>query len=147
MGRERRCAQYDAGSGVSDAGGEYEEKLGIYAKLGVLYYVVYNPQFWQRERHLPFEVYRLVNGEYELQVGEPYWMPEIGLGIGRCRLADDLLGREVLSWYDMSGNRWLSEAEVERQRAEMERQRAEMERQQAETERQRADEQQQRAGD
>jgi Uma2 family endonuclease len=26
-------------------GGEYEEKQSIYAKLGVLYYVIYNPEF------------------------------------------------------------------------------------------------------
>jgi Uma2 family endonuclease len=78
-------------------GGEYDEKAAIYAKLGVLYYVIYNPQFWQRDGHLPLEVYRLVNGVYVLQVGEPLWMPEIGLGIGRCPMADDPLGREI--WF------------------------------------------------
>ena len=65
-------------------GGEYEEKMAIYAKLGVLYYVIYNPEYWQRDRHQPFEVYKLVDGAYQLQIGEPYWFPEIGLGIGRC---------------------------------------------------------------
>lgn len=99
-------------------GGEYDEKLEIYARLGVLYYVVYNPQFWRRDGHLPFEVYRWVNDVYELQVGEPFWMPEIGLGVGRCRLPADPLEREVLSWYDSKGDRWLSEAEAERQRAD-----------------------------
>ena len=99
-------------------GGEYEEKLAIYAKLNVLYYVIYNPQFWRRDGHLPFEVYKLVNDAYELQVGEPLWMPEIGLGIGRCRLPDDPLEREVLSWYDAKGDRYPNEAEAERQRAE-----------------------------
>ena len=99
-------------------GGEYDEKLAIYAKLGVLYYVIYNPQFWRRDGHLPFEVYKLVNHAYELQIGEPFWMPEIGLGIGRCRLADDPLEREVLSWYDNKGDRYPNEAEAERQRAE-----------------------------
>ena len=113
-------------------GGEYEEKLAIYAKLGVLYYVIYNPQFWQRDRHLPFEIYKLVDGVYQLQIGEPFWLPEIGLGIGRSLLPDDLLKREVLSWYDVNGDRHLSAAEVERQRAEVERQRAEVERQRAE---------------
>lgn len=113
-------------------GGEYDEKLGIYARLGVLYYVIYNPEFWRRDGHLPFEAYRLVNGEYELQVGEPFWMPEIGLGVGRCRLPNDPLQREILSWYDAKGDRHLSEAEAERQRAEAERQRAEAERQRAE---------------
>jgi hypothetical protein len=99
-------------------GGEYDEKQAIYAKLGVLYYVVYNPQFWQRDGQLPFEVYTLVNGTYVLQVGEPFWMPAIGLGIGRCPLVNDPLGREVLGWYDANGQRYLSEAERERQRAE-----------------------------
>ncbi len=64
-------------------GGEYDEKLAIYNKLGVLYYVIYNPEYWRRDEHQPFEVYKLVNGNYQLQIGEPYWMPEIGLGIGR----------------------------------------------------------------
>lgn len=99
-------------------GGEYDEKLAIYAKLGVLYYVIYNPKFWRRDGQLPFEVYKLENGVYQLQVGEPFWMPEIGLGIGRCVLPSDPMRREVLSWYDEGRNRCLSEAEVERQRAE-----------------------------
>ncbi|WP_208346536.1 Uma2 family endonuclease, partial [Aetokthonos hydrillicola] len=31
-------------------GGEYDEKLEIYQKLGVLYYIIYNPEYWQRDR-------------------------------------------------------------------------------------------------
>jgi Uma2 family endonuclease len=106
-------------------GEEYDEKMATYARMGVLYYVIYNPDFWRRDGHQPFEVYKLVDGAYELQIGEPFWMPEIGLGIGRCRLPGDPFNREVLSWYDDQGNRYLTEAEVERQRAEAERQRAE----------------------
>ena len=64
-------------------GGEYEEKPAIYQKMGVLYYVVYNPKYYQRDKHEPFEVYRLESGQYRLQESEPYWMPEVGLGIGR----------------------------------------------------------------
>jgi Uma2 family endonuclease len=89
-------------------GGEYDSKLDIYANLGVLYYVIYNPFFWQRDGHLPFEVYKLVNGVYQLQIGEPLWMPEINLGIGRCMLPSDPLGREVLGWYDEKGDRYPS---------------------------------------
>lgn len=126
-------------------GEEYDEKMTTYARLGVLYYVVYNPQYWRRDGHLPFEVYKLINGAYQLQVGEPYWMPEIGLGIGRCPLPDDPLDREILSWYDAQGQRHLSEAEVERQRLDAERQRAETERQRAESEHQRAEAERQRA--
>ncbi|QZZ23511.1 Uma2 family endonuclease [Leptothermofonsia sichuanensis E412] len=113
-------------------GGEYDEKLGIYTKLGVLYYLVYNPEFWQRDRQQPFAMYRLTNGVYQLQIGEPYWMPEVGLGIGRYLGEVGGLPQEILTWYNERGDRYLSEAEVERQRAEVERQRAEVERQRAE---------------
>ena len=64
-------------------GGEYTHKLETYRKLGVLYYVVYNPEFFQRDRHAPFEVYRLEGDRYSLSTTEPYWMPEIGVGLGR----------------------------------------------------------------
>ncbi|MBW4551834.1 MAG: Uma2 family endonuclease [Aphanocapsa sp. GSE-SYN-MK-11-07L] len=113
-------------------GGEYDDKLGIYAKLGVKYYVIYNPRFWQRDRHLPLEVYQLVEGVYQLQIGEPCWMPEIGLGIGRCVLPSDPFEREVLSWFDQKGDRHLSAEEQERFRAEQERFWAEQEQNQRE---------------
>jgi Uma2 family endonuclease len=80
-------------------GGEYDNKMEIYAKLGVLYYVIYNPEYWQRDHHQPFEVYRLVSGEYQLQIGEPYWMSEINLGIGRSAYQDGALETEALYWY------------------------------------------------
>ncbi|MFB2836425.1 Uma2 family endonuclease [Floridanema evergladense] len=92
-------------------GGEYEEKMAIYAKLGVLYYVIYNPDFWQRDRHQPLEIYRLVAGVYQLQIGEPYWMPEIGLGIGRTVTLSGGLEREVLSWFNQQGVRYLTPEE------------------------------------
>ncbi len=109
------------------SGDEYEKKLDIYRKLGVKYYVIYNPQFWRRDGHLPFEVYKLVDSDYQLQIGEPLWMPEIGLGIGRCVLPSDRFSREVLSWFDQKGDRYLTpeeQAEIERQMANIERQRA-----------------------
>jgi len=109
------------------AGGEYDEKFEIYRKLGVKYYVIYNPRFWRRDGHLPFEVYKLLEGNYQLQLGEPFWIPEIGLGIGRCILPSDRLRREVLSWFDATGDRYLTaeeQADIERQRTNVERQRA-----------------------
>ena len=92
-------------------GDEYEKKLDIYRKLGVKYYVIYNPKFWQRDGHLPFEVYKLVDRDYQLQIGEPLWMPEIGLGIGRAVLSSDRFRREVLSWFDQKGDRYLTTEE------------------------------------
>jgi Uma2 family endonuclease len=92
-------------------GDEYDEKLEIYAKLGVLYYLVYNPEFWQRDRHQPFELYKLIDGKYQLQVGEPYWMPEVGLGIGRYPGEVGGVAQEILTWYDERGDRYLSAEE------------------------------------
>jgi Uma2 family endonuclease len=126
-------------------GGEYDDKMAIYAKLKVLYYVIYNPEFWRRDGHLPFEVYKLVNGNYVLQIGEPFWMPEIGLGIGRCTLPNDSLNREILTWYDAQRDRYLTEAETEWNRADAERQRADAEQQRADAQQQRADVERQRA--
>jgi Uma2 family endonuclease len=93
-------------------GGEYDEKISIYAKLGVLYYVIYNPDFWRRDQQEPFEVYQLVNGSYQRQIGEPFWMPEIGLGIGRGIGSHRGLQREWLYWFDQRGNRILTPEEL-----------------------------------
>jgi Uma2 family endonuclease len=116
-------------------GHEYDEKMEIYAKLGVVYYLVYNPEFWQRDKHQPFEVYKLdVNGKYQLQIGEPYWMPEVGLGIGRYRGILNGIERELLAWFDRNDNRYLMPEEsvqLERQIAQTERQRAQAEKQRA----------------
>jgi Uma2 family endonuclease len=125
-------------------GSEYDEKFEIYAKLGVLYYVIYNPEFWQRDRHQPFEIYKLVSGVYQLQVGEPYWMPEIGLGIGRHPMSWGAVQQESLAWFDQSDNRYLPPEDVERQQrllAEQRQQLAEQRQQLAEQQQQLAEQQ------
>ncbi len=83
---------------------EYDEKLQLYQQLGVLYYVIYNPEFWQRDRHQPFEVYKLVGDTYRLQIGEPFWLPEIGLGLGRGRQIIGGIEQEILLWHDAQGH-------------------------------------------
>ncbi|MGB3300993.1 MAG: Uma2 family endonuclease [Phormidesmis sp.] len=130
-------------------GSEYDEKFEIYRRLGVLYYVVYNPLHWERDRHQPFELYKLVEGEYRLQLGEPCWMPEVGLGLGRAVEPLGEVELELLLWHDENGQAYpVPEAEMKalrsqikklNQRAQAAEQRAEAERQQAEAERQRAD--------
>lgn len=92
-------------------GGEYVEKPAIYKKLGVLYYVVYNPNFWQRDGHQPFEVYKLVGERYQIQIGEPYWMPEAGIGIGRYQGSFGSHPMELLGWFDEDGDRVLTAEE------------------------------------
>ncbi|WP_190315962.1 hypothetical protein [Pseudanabaena sp. UWO310] len=60
-------------------------------------------------------------GSYSLQIGEPLWMPEIGLGIGRAVLPSDRFRREVLSWFDERCDRYLTgeeKADIERYRAD-----------------------------
>ncbi len=129
-------------------GGEYNDKMTKYAAMGVLYYVIYNPDYTRRDKHDSFEVYRLVNGVYVRQPGNPVWIPEIELGIGCERGTHDGWTREWLYWYDQNGNQFPAPANViehEQQRAEQERQRAEQERQRAEQEQQRAEQEQQRA--
>ncbi|MBV8885195.1 MAG: Uma2 family endonuclease, partial [Chroococcidiopsidaceae cyanobacterium CP_BM_RX_35] len=130
-------------------GQEYEDKQAKYAQIGVLYYVVYNPDYWKRDKHEPFEVYRLVEGKYVRQVGEPVWLPEVGLGIARGQGTYEGWNREWLYWYDFEGNRLPSpneraaqelvqveqRAAQERQRAEQAEQRAEQAEQQLEQER------------
>lgn len=110
-------------------GGEYDEKLAIYEKLGVNYYVIYNPKFSKRDRHEPLEFYRLEGDRYVLQPQtEPYWMPELGLGLGRCTQTCDPRDREVLCWFDEKGDRYLTQderGEAERSRADIEHMRAE----------------------
>jgi Uma2 family endonuclease len=130
------------------AGEEYTDKFEIYRNLGVRYYLIYNPEFWRRDKHQPFELYKLVDGQYELQAGDPYWMPEVGLAIGRCVRQLRHRQQEQLAWFDAKGNRYLTDQEqaaLERQQVAVERQRAEAERQRAEAERKAKDQANQRA--
>lgn len=119
--------------------GEYSAKKQLYARMGVLYYAVYSSR---RRKKPPLEIYRLVEGEYHLLTGNPIWLPEIGLGLGRERGRYQGIEREWLYWYTEAGDRYLipeEQAEQERQRADREAQRAEQERLRAEQERSRAE--------
>ncbi|MGK7881048.1 MAG: Uma2 family endonuclease [Crocosphaera sp.] len=88
--------------------GEYTQKKEDYAKMGVLYYVIYNPL---RKRKPRLEVYKLENGKYELLAGEPVWLSEINLGIGREIGIYQGVEREWLYWYDQEGKRYLTSQE------------------------------------
>jgi Uma2 family endonuclease len=104
---------------------EYTTKLDKYAVMGVLYYTIYSSR---RRRKPKLEVHKLVNGVYELQAGNPVWMPEIGLGIGCERGNYGGVTREWLYWYDATGKRYLTPNEMiqqESQRAERSAERAE----------------------
>ncbi len=108
-------------------GGEYDKKRDIYAQIGVLYYAIFSIEPKSRRGHQILEIYRLVEGEYQLLPGDRVWMPEIGLALGKERGIYQNRVRNWLYWYDESGQRLLTlEEEVtqEKQRAEQEKQRA-----------------------
>ncbi len=87
---------------------EYTQKKDFYAQMGVLYYVIYNPL---RKRKPRLEVYKLNNGEYQLLQGEPVWLAELNLGIGREIGVYQGVEREWLYWYDRGGKRYLTSQE------------------------------------
>lgn len=121
--------------------GEYSKKKAFYAQMGIQYYAVYSSR---RRRKPRLEVYELqVDQSYQLLTGgEPFWLADIGLGLGRDRGPYLGIEREWLYWYDETGQRLptpderaaaqLQRAEQERQRAEQERRRAEQAEQQLE---------------
>ncbi|MBP0007181.1 MULTISPECIES: Uma2 family endonuclease [unclassified Roseofilum] len=125
--------------------GEYAEKKQKYAQLGVLYYVIYNPLPTEQQR---LEVYQLKGGKYQLLSGEPIWLSQLNLGIGRERGTNQGITREWLYWYDEKGNRYPTpEEKVKSAELELERERQDKEKQQqrAESAESECDRQQQRA--
>ena len=129
---------------------EYTTKKDQYARLGVLYYVIYNPAGHgpkQRESD-PLEVYRLESGRYRRVPGDPVWMPEIGLGIGCGTTESGGVEIPCLYWFDEQGNPYPFPEELiaqERLKAEQERLRAEQESARAEQESARAEQESARA--
>jgi Uma2 family endonuclease len=102
---------------------EYTTKLKVYEQMGVLYYAVYSSK---RKRKPRLEVYKLVEGSYQLLSTNLVWMPEIGLGIGSERGNYGGVTREWLYWYDEDGERYLTpnervQAEVDRSTALLDR--------------------------
>ncbi|MBW4697489.1 MAG: Uma2 family endonuclease [Aphanocapsa lilacina HA4352-LM1] len=115
---------------------EYDRKMELYRQLGVLYYAIYNPKPGRRKpKPQPLEVYKLTDTGYVLQPGEPVWLPELQLGLGRAEGEFEGWQREWLYWFDAQGQRRLPAWERYRQAEEriaQEQQRADQERQRAE---------------
>lgn len=132
-------------------GGELGDKLLDYARVGVAFYIVYDP-----ERHLsqqPLRIFaRLATSFVETDERQ---LSGVGLGVTLWPGLYDGMQETWLRWCDDAGQLLLTgpeatdaarqRAEAERQRAEAERQRADAEHQRAEAERQRADAERQRA--
>ena len=119
-------------------GHELDNKLHDYARIGVAYYIVYDPEKQLGEKLL--YLYERRHISYVEISGS--WLPEVELGLtlwhGQYEDREDTW----LRWCDQEGHLILTGAErakQEHQRAEQEHQRAEQESQRAEQERQRAE--------
>jgi Uma2 family endonuclease len=85
--------------------GEYDDKMTCYRQMGVLYYLIYNPQRYHADEHTVLEVYRRVKGQYRRQRGPRFWLPELDLFLGREVGQFGTWEHEWLYWYDSEGRR------------------------------------------
>ncbi len=129
-------------------GGEDTIKLQGYAKIGITYYIIYDP-----ELHLslkPLRVYRLASGRYELDESKSPVFASLGLGVQIWQGTYEDMPQSWLRWTTAGGQLLPTGKElafVEKQRADLEKQRADLEKQLAEEEKQRANEEKQRANE
>ena len=108
-------------------GGEADEKRQKYARMRVIYYVIYDPL----RQVMPdvLTIYRLSGTDYERHSSPRF--PDIGLGVTLWDGTYEGKTDTWLRWTDADGNLILTgkeRAEQEHQRAEQEHQRAEQER-------------------
>ncbi|MCS6847089.1 MAG: Uma2 family endonuclease [Anaerolineae bacterium] len=126
---------------VSNEEGDEERadgKLRIYAQMGIVRYVVYDPALHTGSE--PLRLYTLMQGR--LRRTDETWFDEVQLGVTLWRGVYEEREDTWLRWCDRNGvvvPTGAERAEAERQRAEAERQRAEAEHQRAEAERERAE--------
>ena len=105
-------------------GGEDGRKLREYARIGVAYYIIYDPAHYLGREAL--RMYELRHRTY-VSMGEQ-WMPALGLGLRTWHGAYEGMEDEWLRWCDIDGTLLPTGAELaaeERQRAAVQRQRAE----------------------
>ncbi|MBF0103085.1 MAG: Uma2 family endonuclease [Desulfobacterales bacterium] len=125
-------------------GEETDFKLNKYAQIGVLYYVVFDPQSLLHEYSL--RVYELKHGNYLVNIG--HFFPDLNLGLTLWKGEYEGRTEEWLRWCDTKRKiipTGFEMAERERHNAAIEKQRADMERIKAEKEKERADMEKQRA--
>jgi Uma2 family endonuclease len=129
----------------NDEGDEDAGKLAGYARIGVRYYVIHDPQqILSQEITRGFELH--ATGYRPMP--QPLRFPTFGLGLELWQGRYENHENTWLRWTSLRGELIPTGAEAiesERERTAMERQRAEAERQRAEAERQRAETERQRA--
>lgn len=123
---------------ANQKGAEDDRKLRVYARMGVPYYVIFDPIDPLEGNVL--RVYELHAGSYRLSADR--WFPMVGLGVTLWHGVYEELTQTWLRWCDQDGNVIPTGAELAaqaHQHAEQAQQQAEQERQRAEQERQRAE--------
>jgi hypothetical protein len=118
-------------------GQEAGDKMRRYVRMGILYYVIWDPLDQLKQGRLRMLVLR----EKEYVPLDGSWLPVVGLGLTLWHGTYEGIEADWLRWCDANGQVLLTGAE----RAEQERQRADQERQRANQEGQRADQERQRA--
>jgi hypothetical protein len=81
-------------------GGEDTDKLTAYEKIGIRYYVIYDPDRMLSSETL--RVYRLEALKFQ-RVEEPIWLPDVGLGLRIWNGRYEDLDHAWLRWVDSSG--------------------------------------------
>jgi hypothetical protein len=117
-------------------GGELTTKLAGYAKIGIIYYVVWDPFLFLSDK--PLQCFALERGKYAPT--EP-WFPELELGVKTWSGVFGDLSATFLRWCDRGGNLVPTGAE----RADEQMKRADEQKKQADEQKKRADEQKKRA--
>ncbi len=112
-------------------GNELDSKKDDYARIGIAYYVVFDPlQQLQRQDELNgnlLKVWALTAGQY-VEMPEPFWLQTVGLGLMVWEGAFEEQASPWLRWCDRDRKIIPTGAEgrdLERQGREVERQRAE----------------------
>jgi Uma2 family endonuclease len=119
-------------------GKELGDKLLDYARLGIAYYVVYDPDQWISEQ--PLRIFGRQQRTFVEQ--SEHWLTDVELGVTLWSGSFQGMEGVWLRWCDQAGNLLLTgeeRAQQEHQRAEQERLRAEQEYQRAEQEHLRAE--------
>jgi Uma2 family endonuclease len=98
-------------------GGEDSEKLIAYARVGIRYYVIFDPERLLGPEML--RIYRLEAREFH-KMDEPIWFPDVGLGLRVWQGCYEDHDSTWLRWVDAEG----APISTGRERAESERQRA-----------------------
>ena len=119
-------------------GGEIDKKLRTYTRIGVWYYLIFDPQCLIQEEQL--RIYEIMLGRHRVKSDRD--LKPIDLSVTLWEGEFEGSRNLWLRWCDAQGNlipTGVEQSLAERQRAEQEYQRAEQERQYAERERRRAE--------